>query len=67
MQHEQLKELEDFFIDHFQDQELRYGDTEIFYKTTAQIRDKDADEIKDPYVQFYHYLEQMYGHLSTLV
>ena len=59
VQHEQLKELEDFFIDHFQDQELRYRDTEIFYKTTAQIHDKDADEIKDPYVQFYHYLEQI--------
>jgi hypothetical protein len=57
----------DHLKDHFQNQELRYRDNEIFYKTIAQVTNKNADEIEDPYVQFYYYLDQMLAHLSSLV
>ena len=40
---------------------------EIFHKNTARVTNKDADEIEDPYVQFYYYLDQMLAHLFTLV
>jgi hypothetical protein len=54
----QLYDIELFLHAHFEENTLRYKKSEIFLKTGAQMQDIDADNIEDPYVQYYYYLDQ---------
>ena len=54
----QLYDIELFLHAHFEEKNLRYKKSEIFLKTGAQMQDIDAENIEDPYVQYYYYLDQ---------